>query len=150
MGRAAGDELPLVKRAPVYTGGAAILFTVQLESPAVAITIKRVYDEPESRDGMRILVDRLWPRGLSKEKAAVDLWIKEIAPSGTLRHWYGHDPDKWPEFKKRYFAELDKNRQPVEELLGQIKSRITVFLFSAKEARYNNAAALKEYIEPLL
>lgn len=116
----------------------------------MAISIKRVYEQPNPRHGTRILVDRLWPRGLSQEKAALDLWLKEIAPSNALRQWYGHDPHKWPEFKKRYFAELNKNRDAVDDLLRRIKRKKTVFLFSSKEARYNNAAALKEYVESLL
>ncbi|MEJ2324107.1 MAG: DUF488 family protein [Nitrospirota bacterium] len=107
--------------------------------------VKRVYDEPARSDGFRVLVDRLWPRGLSKEEAAVDLWLKDIAPSNELRKWYGHDPEKWPEFKRRYFGELKKK----EELLEQITSRKggVTLLFGSKEEKLNNAAALKEYIE---
>lgn len=113
----------------------------------MTITTKRVYEEAESGEGMRILVDRLWPRGLSKDDAAVDLWVKELAPSDKLRQWYDHDPDKWPEFKKRYHAELKDKNESVDELVNQIKSKKAVFLFGSKETRYNNAVALKEYIE---
>lgn len=115
----------------------------------MTISIKRVYDDPESGEGMRILVDRLWPRGLSKDEADVDLWVKDIAPSDELRRWYQHDQEKWPEFKKRYFSELDENRESVDKLIDNIKSRKAVFLFGSKETRYNNAAALKEYIESI-
>lgn len=116
----------------------------------MSITIKRVYEEPERKDGMRILVDRLWPRGMAKSEAKVDVWMKDIAPSDGLRHWYNHDSQKWPEFKKRYFAELDKNADTVSEMIGYIKSGNVVFLFGSKETRYNNAVALKEYIESIL
>lgn len=111
------------------------------------ISIKRVYDEPAANDGMRVLVDRLWPRGLSKDEARVDLWLKAIAPSNDLRKWFQHDHEKWPEFKKRYFAELDANGEAVQALKQQIKGhKNVVFLFSAKEPECNNAEALKEYL----
>lgn len=110
------------------------------------IKIKRVYDQAESKDGFRILVDRLWPRGLAKEHANIEMWLKSIAPSDELRKWYNHDPNKWPEFKTRYFAELDSNSDSVNEILSQVKSRNVCFLFSSKELNYNNAVALKEYI----
>jgi uncharacterized protein YeaO (DUF488 family) len=114
------------------------------------ISIKRVYEQPDRKDGTRILVDRLWPRGLSKESAKIDLWLKSAAPSNDLRKWYQHDHQKWPEFKKRYFAELDANEEAVNELLGPLKSGKVSFLYSAKETRYNNAAALKEYVDKRL
>ena len=114
------------------------------------ISIKRVYDQPDPKDGMRILVDRLWPRGLSKESAKIDLWLKSAAPSDELRKWYQHDLPKWPEFKKRYFVELDANRDAVNELVGHLKVGKVSFLYSAKETQYNNAAALKEYIDKIL
>lgn len=113
------------------------------------IRIKRVYEEPEATDGKRILVDRLWARGLSKEKARVDLWLKEIAPSTELRHWYGHDPDKWPEFKQRYTAELKANPDAVEALLQEVQAGLVTLLYSSKEEQLNNAFALKEYIESI-
>ena len=116
----------------------------------MTIRIKRVYEEPEEADGRRVLVDRLWARGLSKENARVDSWIKEIAPSTELRRWYGHDPNKWPEFKFRYSAELDANRDKVEELLAQVQAGTVTFLYSSKEERLNNAVALKEYIESMM
>jgi len=116
----------------------------------ITIRIKRVYEEPEEADGRRILVDRLWARGLSKEKAKVDIWIKEIAPSTELRRWYGHDSNKWTEFKSRYAAELRANPGQVEEILEEVREGIVTFLYSSKEERLNNAVALKEYIESII
>ena len=116
----------------------------------IEIRVKRVYEEPEESDGRRILVDRLWARGLSKEKAKVDVWVKEIAPSTELRRWYGHDPNKWTEFKSRYAAELESNPGQVEEILGEIQAGIVTFLYSSKEKQLNNAVALKEYIESII
>lgn len=109
-------------------------------------TVKRVYDPYEPADGFRILVDRLWPRGLSKDKAHIDLWLKEIAPGNALRKWYGHDPDKWDEFRKRYRKELEKS-DAVHDLFAAIKDhkKITL-LFSSKEEKLNNAYALLEWI----
>ena len=116
----------------------------------IEIRVKRVYEEPEESDGRRILVDRLWARGLSKEKANVDVWVKEIAPSTELRRWYGHDPNKWTEFKNRYAAELETNAGQVEEILGEIQAGTVTFLYSSKEEQLNNAVALKEYIESII
>lgn len=113
------------------------------------IEIKRVYDTPNSGDGFRILIDRLWPRGLTKEKAKVDLWLKSIGPSAELREWFNHDPEKWKEFKKRYFAELRTNTEAIAEILKYIKKENVTFLFASKEQRYNNAVALKEFIEKM-
>lgn len=111
------------------------------------ILIKRIYEKPESSDGARILVDRLWPRGLSKEKAKLDDWIKEIAPSNELRHWYGHDPAKWEEFKERYYNELKPKASEVDKLLGYVKAGTVTLLFSSKELKLNNAVALREYLQ---
>jgi uncharacterized protein YeaO (DUF488 family) len=113
----------------------------------MTILVKRVYDKPEEADGCRILVDRLWARGLSKEKARVDVWTKKVAPSTELRRWYGHDPDKWFEFKSRYAAELAENREQLEALLVRVQRGTVTFLYSSKERQLNNAVALKEYIE---
>jgi len=111
------------------------------------IRIKRIYEPPAKDDGFRILVDRLWPRGLSKDKAKVDLWLKEISPSNELRKWYGHEPGKWAEFKRRYLEEI-KGKKPEFDLLRQkAKSGTITFLFSSKEEKLNNAAALKEFVE---
>jgi uncharacterized protein YeaO (DUF488 family) len=118
-----------------------------MRSRQTSIQIKRIYDDPDETDGHRILVDRLWPRGLSKEKAKLDGWVKEIAPSNELRRWYGHDPDKWIEFKSRYTAELDANPDSVAAVLRELRPDTVTFLYSSKEQRLNNAVALKEYIE---
>ncbi len=111
------------------------------------IKIKRVYEEPSPRDGKRILVDRLWPRGLKKEDARIDEWLRELSPSNELRKWFNHEPDKWTEFKKRFSAEL----RGTEDLIGRIvtysKKGTVTLLFGSKEERINNAVALKEYIE---
>ncbi|MFQ5936257.1 MAG: DUF488 domain-containing protein [Acidiferrobacterales bacterium] len=114
------------------------------------IRTKRVYEEPENTDGCRVLVDRLWARGLSKERARVNFWAREIAPSPELRRWYAHDPDKWPEFKSRYAAELDANQEALDALLARIQGSTVTFLYSSKEQRLNNATALKEYIESMI
>lgn len=110
------------------------------------LRVKRVYDTPEASDGRRILVDRLWPRGLSREKAAVDVWLKEVAPSNELRKWYEHDPEKWEEFRRRYFAELDANETAVAELRREVGKGSATLLFGSKEAELNNAVALREYL----
>jgi uncharacterized protein YeaO (DUF488 family) len=111
------------------------------------IRIKRVYDEPAASDGRRVLVDRLWPRGLSKEKAKIDHWAKDIAPSNELRKWYGHDPAKWDEFRKRYFAELGKNKAGVNALIEAMGTGPVSFVYSSTERTINNAEALKLYLE---
>ena len=111
------------------------------------IKIKRVYDAPAPDDGTRILVDRLWPRGLSKEKAKVDMWLKEIAPSDRLRKWYVHDPTKWNKFREKYFKELDPHKELVDVIVKKAKEGTVTLLYSSKEEKLNNAVALKEYIE---
>lgn len=107
------------------------------------VAIKRVYEEYSNEDGYRILVDRLWPRGIAKEKAHVDLWLKEIAPSDRLRKWFGHDPQKWEEFKKKYKEELEDNLSLIqlENLVKQHK-KVTL-LFGAKNTENNQAVVLK-------
>jgi len=109
------------------------------------ISVKRIYEKYDKTDGKRILVDRLWSRGIKKEDAKIDLWLKEIAPSNELRKWYSHDPAKWNEFRKKYFTELNKKKELCEQLLRE-GEKITL-LFSSKELRSNNAVALKEYLE---
>ena len=111
------------------------------------IKIKRVYAAPSTTDGRRILVDRLWPRGLSKEKAGIDFWAREISPSTELRRWYGHDPEKWSEFKAKYSKELKAKQEGVEEFLRHMGKGTVTFLYGSKEERLNNAAALKEFVE---
>jgi len=113
------------------------------------IKIKRAYESPNDTDGYRILVDRLWPRGISKEKAKIDFWPKELAPSTELRRWYGHDPEKWSEFKSRYFDELSNHPELLSELLEYVRKGTVTFVFSSKEPKLNNAVALKAYIDSL-
>src|SRR5437588_614294 len=103
-----------------------------------AVSLKRVYDPPTKAGGARVLVDRIWPRGLSKEKARVDAWLKEIAPSTELRKWFGHDPVKWDEFKRRYFDELDSRDETVAQLLGLVKKRRVTLLFAASDTEHHN------------
>jgi uncharacterized protein YeaO (DUF488 family) len=114
------------------------------------IKVRRVYDEKGGRDGFRILVDRIWPRGLPRGKVRPDLWLKDVAPSPELRKWFGHDPRKWPEFKRRYFGELDRSPEAVNIIVGKAREGDVVLLFGAKEERFNNAVALKEYLESRL
>ena len=111
--------------------------------------IKRVYEKPEKDDGIRILVDRLWPRGLTKEKASIDLWLKEIASSTELRKWFGHDPEKWKEFKKRYIDELKKNKEHVSLLKDQLKKGMVTLVYGAKDEEHNEALVLKELFSRL-
>jgi uncharacterized protein YeaO (DUF488 family) len=111
------------------------------------IGIKRVYEKPAKQDGFRILVDRLWPRGLTKEKAKIDFWPKSLAPSTELRLWYGHDPGKWDEFKSRYYKELQADPETLRELSARLRRGPATFLYGSKEERLNNAVALREYLE---
>lgn len=110
------------------------------------IKLKRIYEKAEKSDGQRVLVDRIWPRGLSKQAANIDLWLKDIAPSTALRKWFAHDPQKWSEFKKRYFKELSKNPETVKQLRSLVRRGTVTLVFGAKEEKYNNAVALKQYL----
>jgi len=112
--------------------------------------LKRAYAAPGRADGCRILVDRLWPRGLSKQKAKIDLWSKEVAPSTELRRWFNHEPDKWAEFKRRYFKELRTRKESLEPVLTRVRADRVTFVFGSKEPRFNNAVALKEYVERVI
>jgi uncharacterized protein YeaO (DUF488 family) len=111
------------------------------------IRIKRVYEQPDPGDGIRILVDRLWPRGLSKEAAKIDYWAKMISPSSELRKWFGHDPAKWVEFQQRYAAELNGQAEEVAFFLKKIEQGTATFLYGSTEKKLNNAHALKLYLE---
>jgi len=113
----------------------------------MTIKLKRAYAAPAKSDGKRILVERLWPRGVTKEKLALDEWTKDIAPSADLRKWYGHDPDKWPEFQKRYRAELKANAAELSRLRAICSGGLVTFVFAAKDETRNNAVALKDYLE---
>ena len=108
--------------------------------------IKRVYEKPEKEDGKRILVDRLWPRGLTKERASIDLWLKDIAPSTELRKWFNHDPAKWKEFQKRYELELENNKEQVSILNELFKKGTVTLVYGAKDRDHNEALVLKEWL----
>lgn len=108
------------------------------------LKMRRVYEEPAKSDGFRVLVDRLWPRGLTKEKAKIDLWLRELSPSAGLRKWFGHEPAKWPEFKRRYFEELEG--KDVGEILRRSRKGAVTLVYGSKEEKLNNAAALAEYV----
>ena len=111
------------------------------------LKLKRVYLPPASRDGFRVLVDRVWPRGLTKKKAAVDYWDREVAPTTKLRQWFGHEPEKWPEFKRRYTAELRANRAAVKTLRDILKAHSTVtILFGAHDEERNQAVVLTAHL----
>jgi uncharacterized protein YeaO (DUF488 family) len=110
------------------------------------IEIKRVY-ETGSESGRRYLVERLWPRGMRKETLRLDAWLKEVAPSDGLRRWFGHDPAKWNEFRRRYFAELDANPSVWEPLADAARHGRVILLYSARDTEHNNAVALKAYLE---
>lgn len=112
----------------------------------VDIRLKRVYEPASPEDGFRVLVDRLWPRGLSAEKVQASLWMKEVAPSDELRHLFHHDPARWDEFKARYFAELDANPEPVQKLLQFAAQGRLTLLFSARDVEFNQAVVLREYL----
>lgn len=117
---------------------------------SINIKVKRVYEPPARSDGCRILVDRIWPRGLSKQTAKLDAWIKEVAPSAELRKWFGHDPSKWAAFKHKYFRELDQQESVAQRLLNECSGHTVTLLFAAKDGDHNNAVALKEYLDEQL
>lgn len=108
---------------------------------------KRVYAPAQASDGRRILIDRLWPRGLSRERAAIDYWARDVAPSDALRKWYRHEPARWDEFRRRYFAELDAATEGVEALRAALGPKTNTIVFASREERLNNATALVEYLE---
>lgn len=110
------------------------------------IKTKRIYAPAQKADGYRVLVDRLWPRGLKKENAAVDLWLKDIAPSNELRKWFSHDPEKWLEFKTRYFKELADKQALIQTIIEKAHSGSVTLLFGAKDDHHNNACALQEFL----
>ncbi len=111
-----------------------------------SLQIKRAYDPPSATDGQRILVDRLWPRGLSKEKAHLDHWTKEVAPSAALRHWFGHDPDRWDEFRSRYRDELRANDAAIAALRALIGGKPATLLYAAHNTQHNNAVVLRDFL----
>jgi uncharacterized protein YeaO (DUF488 family) len=110
------------------------------------IRIKRAYETPDREDGMRILVDRLWPRGLTKEKARVDLWLKDVAPSTELRKWFAHDPAKWAEFRSRYLEELKKNKEQLSLLRQEAAKGAVTLIYGAKDQEHNEAVVLQKLL----
>ena len=111
------------------------------------VRLKRAYDAPSSDDGLRVLVDRLWPRGLRRDSSKIDLWLKDVAPSDGLRRWFGHDPSRWVEFEKRYRAELAKNAQNVASLRELLKrDKPLTLLYAAKDSEHNNAIVLRDFL----
>lgn len=111
------------------------------------IWLRRAYEEPGAQDGQRVLVDRIWPRGVSKDDARLDAWMKDIAPSDGLREWFDHDPKKWDEFKTRYARELDDKSDAVAELRKRVDEGRVTLVYGAKDEEHNNAVALKAYLE---
>lgn len=115
-------------------------------APAKHLRLKRVYEPAASRDGVRVLVDRLWPRGLTKKKAAVDHWMKDVAPSPDLRKWFGHDPDRWSEFKRRYRSELRQHKDLLDELRKMTRQGTVTLLYGARDEEHNDAVVLREVL----
>lgn len=113
----------------------------------MSFKIKRAFEDPARDDGVRILVDRIWPRGVSKATARIDQWRKEIAPSTALRKWFGHDPARWAEFKRRYFAELETQRESLDDVRAIAKQKTVTLIYSAKDTEHNQAVALHEYLK---
>ncbi len=111
------------------------------------IRVKRIHEAPDPADGRRILVDRVWPRGISRERAALDHWARDAAPSTALRKWFDHDPARWDEFRRRYFAELDANPEALAALREAIGDGPATLLYAARREPENNAVALKAYLE---
>ncbi len=111
------------------------------------LKLKRVYEEPSKKDGFRILVERLWPRGISKDRAAVDLWLKEVAPSPELRKWFAHDPTKWEEFRRRYGKELENKTNEIQFLLDKSRDGTVTLVYAAHDQEHNSALLLKQHLE---
>ena len=111
------------------------------------IQLKRVYEKPSKRDGLRILVDRLWPRGLTKERAALDLWLKDVAPSTELRKWFGHDPAKWKQFQVRYRKELREEKDALKHLKQTCKGQLVTLVYGARDEEHNEALVLKRILQ---
>jgi uncharacterized protein YeaO (DUF488 family) len=111
------------------------------------IDIKRAYDPPAKSDGRRILVDRVWPRGITKDDLQIDAWLKDLAPSTELRKWFGHDPAKWDEFRKRYASELEQRSEGLAELVRKARAGHITLVFAAKDTEHNNAVALREQLQ---
>jgi uncharacterized protein YeaO (DUF488 family) len=119
---------------------------IKTNNDPMTIRLKRVYEKPEPADGTRILVDRLWPRGLTKEKAAIDLWLKEVAPSTELRRWFGHDPRKWRTFRSRYRTELRQHGAPLQLIKSKAKGGVVTLVYGARDQEHNEAVILRELL----
>ncbi|HET7569691.1 MAG TPA: DUF488 domain-containing protein [Gammaproteobacteria bacterium] len=113
----------------------------------MSIRIKRIYEAPARGDGRRVLVDRVWPRGIKKDEAKLDDWLKDVAPSTPLRKWFGHDPDKWPEFRTRYRKELDAQSEAVGLLAGYARKGTLTLLYGARDEQHNQAVVLRDYLQ---
>jgi uncharacterized protein YeaO (DUF488 family) len=115
----------------------------------MSLHVRRAYDKPDRSDGYRVLIDRVWPRGVSRSKLRLDVWAKEVAPSTALRKWFNHDPARWGEFKQRYFRELtgEEKAPVIESLLAKARRRRVTLVYGATETHFNNASALKVYLE---
>jgi uncharacterized protein YeaO (DUF488 family) len=113
----------------------------------MVIKLKRAYESPEEDDGFRVLVDRLWPRGVSKSSARIDLWLKEVAPSTPLRKWFKHDPSKWATFRTRYFRELKNQPDAIAQLLEHVRHGPLTLVYGARDQEHNEAVALRDYLE---
>jgi len=114
------------------------------------VRIRRVYDPPEPEDGFRILIDRVWPRGVSKEEARVDEWRRDLAPSTELRRWFGHDPARFDEFRRRYRAELEQAADALDELVERARDGVVTLVYGARDTEHNNAVVLRELLEERL
>lgn len=117
-----------------------------MATPPSDVGLKRAYEAPAAADGARILIDRLWPRGIKKADAAIDRWLKELAPSTELRRWFGHEVERWPEFRRRYRAELDRHRELVEELRALARRQRVTLVYGAKDEAHNDAVVLAELL----
>lgn len=118
------------------------------EELIMPVRLKRIYEAKADGDGLRVLVDRLWPRGIKKQDAEIDLWMKDIAPSPELRRWFGHDPGRWAEFSRRYRAELQRNGAAVDILRDKVRLEAVTLLFAAKDTEHNHAVVLKDVLSP--
>ena len=120
------------------------------ETDGPRIRLRRAYDPPVPEDGHRVLVDRIWPRGITKEAARIDAWLREVAPSGELRRWFGHDPARWPEFRRRYRGELEANPEALAPLLAAARQDTLTLVYGARDERHNQAVVLREVLEDRL
>jgi uncharacterized protein YeaO (DUF488 family) len=130
-----------------YNSPACFMHELKPASAGRAVRIKRIYDDPTRSDGYRVLVDRIWPRGIKKQDAALDDWLRDLAPSTALRKWFGHEPKRWPEFRKRYRAELRQSKTQLHALRERAEHRRVTLIYSARSQRFNQAVVLKEVIE---